>query len=75
MEIAMWRIEAELDRKASERAVAGGTFKVISLFDDEDNDLTDLVDQDANFASIEDLKDAILQSISERLIIQEVEAI
>jgi hypothetical protein len=75
MEVAMWRIEAELDRKPGGRGRAGGAFKVISLFDDEDNDLTDLVDQDANFASIEDLKDAILQSISERLIIQEVEAI
>lgn len=40
---------ASLDRETSERVGAGGTFQVVSLKDDDDNDLSDLVDSGRHF--------------------------
>src|ERR1700680_2926029 len=48
----MWHINAQLDWEMGERAGAGATFQVIELKDDEENDLTDLVDQGRHFHSI-----------------------
>ena len=67
----MWSIKAELDWEIGERAGAGGTFQVIELEDDDGNDLTDLVDQGHHFNNMEELKQAILKSISERLTVTE----
>ena len=61
----MWTIKAELDWET------GGTFQVIDLEDDDGNDLTDLVDQGRHFNNMEELKQAILKSISERLTVTE----
>jgi hypothetical protein len=68
----MWSIEAELDRKTGQEAGAGDTFQVIGLEDDEGNDLTDLIDQGRHFNNMDELKQAMLKSISERLTITEV---
>jgi hypothetical protein len=67
----MWSIEAELDRETGQQAGADGTFQVIGLEDDEGNDLTDLIDQGRHFNNMDELKQAILKSISERLTITE----
>jgi hypothetical protein len=48
----MWHINALLDWQTGEKAEAGATFQVIELKDDEENDLTDLVDQGRHFHSI-----------------------
>jgi hypothetical protein len=72
-EAVMWHIEAELDRETGESAGVGGTFQVVGLTDDEENDLTDLIDQGRHFNNMEELKQAILKSISERLTVEEVE--
>ena len=45
---------------------------MIGLEDDEGNDLTDLVDQGRHFNNMDELKQAILKSISERLTVTEV---
>jgi hypothetical protein len=45
---------------------------VIGLEDDEGNDLTDLIDQGRHFNNMNELKQAILKSISERLTVTEV---
>jgi hypothetical protein len=63
----MWSIKAELDWETGERAGARGTFQVIELKDDEENDLTDLVDQGRHF----NMRQTILKSISERLTVTE----
>jgi hypothetical protein len=68
----MWSIEAELDRETGQQAGADGTFQVIGLEDDEGNDLTDLVDQGRHFNNMDELKQAILKSISERLTVSEM---
>jgi hypothetical protein len=68
----MWSIEAELDRDTGQQAGADGTFQVIGLEDDEGNDLTDLIDQGRHFNNMDELKQAILKSISERLTVTEV---
>jgi hypothetical protein len=68
----MWSIEAELDRETGQQAGADGTFQVIGLEDDEGNDLTDLIDQGRHFNNMDELKQAILKSISERLTVTEV---
>ena len=68
----MWSIEAELDRETGQQTGADGTFQVIGLEDDEGNDLTDLVDQGRHFNNMDELKQAILKSISERLTVTEV---
>jgi hypothetical protein len=68
----MWSIEAELDRETGQQAGADGTFQVIGLEDDEGNDLTDLVDHGRHFNNMDELKQAILKSISERLTVTEV---
>ena len=68
----MWSIEAELDRKTGQEAGAGDTFQVIGLEDDEGNDLTDLIDQGRHFNNMDELKQAMHKSISERLTITEV---
>jgi hypothetical protein len=68
----MWSIEAELDRETRQQAGADGTFQVIGLEDDEGNDLTDLIDQGRHFNNMDELKQAILKSISERLTVTEV---
>jgi hypothetical protein len=68
----MWSIEAELDRETGQQAGADGTFQVIGLEDDEGNDLTDLIDQGRHFNNMNELKQAILKSISERLTVTEV---
>jgi hypothetical protein len=67
----MWSIEATLDWETGESAGAGGTFQVIELEDDDGNDLTDLVDQGRHFNNMDELKQAILKSISERLTVTE----
>jgi hypothetical protein len=67
----MWHIKAQLDWEMGERAGAGGTFQVIELKDDEENDLTDLVDQGRHFHSIAELKQAVLLAIAGRLEITE----
>jgi hypothetical protein len=67
----MWSIKAELDWETGERAGAGRTFQVIELEDDDGNDLTDLVDQGRHFNNMQELKQAILKSISERLTVTE----
>ena len=67
----MWHINAKLDWEMGERAGAGGTFQVIELKDDEENDLTDLVDQGRHFHSIAELKQSVLLAIAGRLEITE----
>lgn len=59
----MFVISAHLDRKKSAGAGAAGTFQVASLKDDEDNDLTFLVDQGVHFHKLEELREAILREL------------
>jgi type I restriction enzyme, S subunit len=68
----MFAIMAKLDRETSERAGAGGMFQVEHLEDDEGNDLTFLVNQGHHFQSMEELRQAILKEITERLTLEEV---
>jgi type I restriction enzyme S subunit len=68
----MFAIKAFLDRETGKRAGAGGTFQVVSLMDDEGNDLTFLIDLDRYFRSMDELKQTILQQISEHLTVEEV---
>jgi hypothetical protein len=68
----MWSIEAELDWETGQHGGADGTFQVIGLEDDEGNDLTDLIDQGRHFNNMDELKQAILKSISEHLTVTEV---
>jgi type I restriction enzyme, S subunit len=67
----MWHINGQLDWQTGEKAGAGATFQVIELKDDEENDLTDLVDQGRQFHSIAELKQAVLLAIAGRLEITE----
>jgi type I restriction enzyme, S subunit len=67
----MWAITAILDHEASETAGAGGTFQVVSLIDDDGNDLTDLIDEGTYFDSMDQLRQAILKEISKRLTVDE----
>ena len=67
----MFAIKAFLDRDTSKQAGVGGTFQVVSLIDDEGNDLTFLIDLDRNFRSMDELKQTILQQISEHLTVDE----
>ena len=48
-------------------------FQVISLEDDEGNDLTDLVDQGAHFHDLNQLKEAIITGFGARLQVTEEE--
>ena len=68
----MWIIKAELDRETGEDAGAGGTFQVIRLVDDRDDDVTHLVDQGKHFHSMEELKERILESIAKTLQVEEM---
>ncbi|MEZ8048079.1 MULTISPECIES: restriction endonuclease subunit S [Vibrio] len=45
-----------LDYETSSKAGADGMFQVISVMDDNDKDMTDLIDQGQHYASLEDLK-------------------
>ena len=56
-------IKAQLDRKTSEHAGAGGAFQVISLEDDQGNDLTNKIDQGTHYFSIDDLKKDLADSL------------
>jgi hypothetical protein len=67
----MFAISAHFDRKKSEGAGAAGTFQVVSLKSDEDNDLTYLVDQGVHFHNLDELREAILRGITDRLTVQE----
>ena len=67
----MFAIKAFLDRETGERAGAGDRFQVVSLIDDEGNDLTFLIDLDRYFRSMDELKRTILQQISEHLTVEE----
>jgi hypothetical protein len=67
----MFHISATLDRETSARAGAGGTFQVANLKNDEGKDLTPLIDQGRHFRSLEELKQAILEAIADRLTITE----
>jgi type I restriction enzyme S subunit len=67
----MFAIKAFLDRETDERAGAGGPFQVVSLIDDEGNDLTFLIDLNRYFKSMDELKRTILQQISEHLTVEE----
>jgi hypothetical protein len=67
----MWHINALLDWSTAEKAGAEATFQVIELKDDEENDLTDLVDQGRYFHGIAELKQAVLLAIAGRLEITE----
>ena len=71
--MACWHIMATLDRETSEGAGAGGTFQVVSLEDDEGNDLTALVDQGKHFHSIDELKQAVVAGFAARLEVTEEE--
>jgi type I restriction enzyme, S subunit len=68
----MFAIKAILDRETSEGTGVGGTFQVVSLIDDEGNDLTYLIDLDRHFTSMDELKRTILREISEHLTVDEV---
>jgi type I restriction enzyme S subunit len=67
----MFAIKAFLDRETSERAGEGGRFQVVSLIDDEGNDLTFLIDLDRYFRNVDELKQRILQQISKHLTVEE----
>ena len=67
----MFAIKPFLDRETSEQAGVGGTFQVVSLIDEEGNDLTFLIDLDRYFRSMDELKQTILQQISEHLTVEE----
>jgi hypothetical protein len=69
--MAFWKISAHLDRAKGESVGAGGTFQVISLTDDEGNDLTDLVDQGTHFHNIDELRHAIIQRFTALLEVTE----
>jgi type I restriction enzyme S subunit len=68
----MWIIKAELDRETEEDSGDSGTFQVIRLVDDRDDDVTHLVDQGKHFQSMEELKGMILQSIAKTLQVEEM---
>jgi hypothetical protein len=67
----MFAIKAFLDRETSERAGGPGRFQVVSLIDDEGNDLTFLIDLDHYFKSMDELKQTILHQIFEHLTVDE----
>jgi hypothetical protein len=67
----MFAIKAFLDREAGERAAGERFFQIVSLIDDEGNDLTFLIDLDRYFRSMDELKQTILQQISEHLTVEE----
>jgi type I restriction enzyme S subunit len=73
MTMACWHITAQLDYSTSDRAGAGGTFQVISLEDDEGNDLTALVDEGVHFHDLNELKQAIINGFAARLQVTEEE--
>jgi hypothetical protein len=62
--MASWHITALVD---GERAEAGGTFQIISLEDDEGNDVTELVDRGIHFHDKDELKEAIVRGFANRL--------
>ena len=66
-----WHITVQLDRETSERAGAGGTFQVITIEDDEGNNLTSWVDQGRHFHDLEELKRAIVEGFASRLTVTE----
>lgn len=45
----------QLDRETSERAGAGGMFQVVLITDNNDTDVTGLVDQGRHYLTIEDV--------------------
>lgn len=55
--------EVHLDYETSERSSASGMFQVISLEDDEGKDFTHLVDQGQHYASLDDVRADIAQSL------------
>jgi hypothetical protein len=73
MTMACWHITAQLDHETGEGAGAGGTFQVINLEDDEQKDLTALVDQGVHFHNIDELKQAIVRGFTARLEVTEEE--
>jgi hypothetical protein len=65
--MAGWHITAQLDRDSVERAKINSTFRIVNLQDDDGNDLTELVDQNIDFHSIVELKQAIAKGFAQRL--------
>ncbi|RYH00033.1 MAG: hypothetical protein EON58_01690 [Alphaproteobacteria bacterium] len=56
--------EIHLDRETSERAGAGGTFQVVSIENEEGNDVTDdLVDVGTHYASLDKVREAISRKL------------
>ncbi len=49
-------ITADLDYETSEQAGAGGTFQVVALWDEDENELTEHVDQGHHYASTLELE-------------------
>ncbi|WP_312597808.1 hypothetical protein [Brevundimonas sp.] len=66
-------IEVELDYETGDRAGAGGTFQVISLTDDDGNDVTEKVDQGRHFTSIAELEKELSQVFDTEVAVSELE--
>lgn len=70
-----YSLSVHLDYETSERAGAGGMFQVISIEDEDANDLTRLVDQGTHYSSLEVLKQDIataLKVTSQQVDLEEV---
>lgn len=55
--------EVQLDYETSEHAGASGMFQVMTIVDEENKDFIHLVDQDQQYASLDDLKEDIARSL------------
>jgi hypothetical protein len=55
----------QIDRETSKRAGAGGMLQVVSITDDNDTDVTGLVDQGRHFSTIGDVVHEIARETRE----------
>jgi type I restriction enzyme S subunit len=67
----MFAITATLDWETSQGAGAGGTFQVVQLENDDGFDFTFLIDKGHHFANVDELRQAILRAIADRLTVDE----
>jgi type I restriction enzyme S subunit len=70
-EVKYYSLSVHLDYGTSERTGAGGMFQVISIEDEDANDLTHLVDQGVHYSSLAELKQDIAAAL--KVTLQQVE--
>jgi type I restriction enzyme, S subunit len=68
----MKTIYAHLDYETSEHAGAGGMFQVLSLTDENDQDITELVDQGVHYSSLRELEKELTSTLKEAVTVEEV---